>query len=140
MYKFSDNQISFTDFNMPNGLELNSENRWVKKADLIPWREIEKRYAGLFKSENGNPAKPLRLAPGAVLIYTEYAYFSDEETVLQIQENPYLQYFCGLPGYTDERPFDPSLMGNRQVTAHTFHGKRLSTFAPFGASVNTLVK
>ena len=29
----------------------------------------------------------------------------------QIQENPYLQYFCGYPGYDDEKPlFDPSLM------------------------------
>ena len=30
---------------------------------------------------------------------------------MQIQENPYLQYFCGYPGYDDEHlPFDPSLM------------------------------
>jgi len=30
---------------------------------------------------------------------------------LQIQGNPYLQYFCGYPGYNDEElPFDPSLM------------------------------
>ena len=37
--------------------------------------------------------------------------YSDEETALQIQENPYLQYFCGYPGYDDEKlPFDPSLM------------------------------
>ena len=28
-----------------------------------------------------------------------------------IQENPYLQCFCGYPGYDDEKlPFDPSLM------------------------------
>lgn len=27
-----------------------------------------------------------------------------------IQETPYLQYFCGYPGYDDEKvPFDPSL-------------------------------
>ena len=30
---------------------------------------------------------------------------------MQIQENPYLQYFCGYAGYDDEHlPFDPSLM------------------------------
>lgn len=40
----------------------------------------------------------------------EYGY-SDEETVLQIQENPYLQYFCGYKAYDDSKPpFDPSLM------------------------------
>ena len=55
-------------------------------------------------------AKPLRLALGACIIQTEYG-FSDEETGLQIQENPYLQYFCGYAGYDDEHlPFDPSLM------------------------------
>ena len=54
--------------------------------------------------------KPLRLALEVCIIQAEYGY-SDEETVLQIQENPYLQYFCGYPGYDDEKlPFDPSLM------------------------------
>ncbi len=61
-------------------------------------------------NRKGNVAKPLRLALGACIIQAEYGY-SDEETALQIQENPYLQYFCGYPGYNDERlPFDPSLM------------------------------
>ena len=55
-------------------------------------------------------AKPLRLALGACIIQAEYGY-SDEETALQIQEDPYLQYFCGHPGYDDEKlPFAPSLM------------------------------
>jgi hypothetical protein len=110
MYKFSDKQISFTDFNMPNGVELNPENRWVRKAELIPWNEIELRYAKLFTNKKGNVAKPLRMALGAVLIYSSYSSFSDEEVVNMIQENPYMQFFCGLSGYTDERPFDPSLM------------------------------
>jgi IS5 family transposase len=35
---------------------------------------------------------------------------SDEETVAQIQENPYLQYFAGLSGYQMEAPFAPSLL------------------------------
>ncbi len=50
------------------------------------------------------------MALGALWIYSEYSSYSDEEVVFQIQENPYLQFFCGLPGYTDEQPFDPSLM------------------------------
>lgn len=32
------------------------------------------------------------------------------ELVRQIQETPYLQYFIGLPKYTEEPPFDPSTM------------------------------
>jgi hypothetical protein len=82
----------------------------VKKAQTIPWLEIEKRYAALFTNRKGNVAKPLRLALGACLVQAEYGY-SDEETALQIQENPYLQYFCGYNGYDDSKlPFDPSLM------------------------------
>lgn len=81
-----------------------------EKAQTIPWLEIEKRYAALFTNRKGNVAKPLRLALGACIIQAEYG-FSDEETALMIQENPYLQYFCGHPGYDDEKlPFDPSLM------------------------------
>ena len=35
---------------------------------------------------------------------------SDEETVLQIQENPYLQYFVGLCSYKDEPLFTARLL------------------------------
>lgn len=97
----------FLIFKQPVGMNLKESNRWVKKAQTIPWLEIEKRYAALFTNREGNVAKPLRLALDACIIRAEYGY-SDEETALQIQENPYLQYFCG---YDDEKlPFDPSLM------------------------------
>ena len=110
MYKFSNGQIKFSDFKQPIGMKLNPNNRWVKKADMIPWDEIEKRYAKLFTNRKGNVAKPLRLALGACIIQAEYGY-SDEETALQIQETAYLQYFCGYSEYNDEKlPFDPSLM------------------------------
>ena len=110
MYRYSNGQISLSDFKQPVGMNLKEDNRWVKKAQTIPWLEIEHRYAALFTNRKGNAAKPLRLALGACIIQSEYGY-SDEETALQIQENPYLQYFCGYPGYDDEKlPFDPSLM------------------------------
>ena len=109
MYKFPSKQISFSDFGQPVGMKISSDNRWVKKAELIPWDEIEIRYAGLFKNRKGNVAKPLRLALGALIIQTERR-LSDEETPLQIRETPCLQYFCGMPEYKDELPFDPSLM------------------------------
>ena len=110
MYRYSNGQISLADFKQPVGMNLKESNRWVKKAQTIPWPEIEKRYAALFTNRKGNVAKPLRLALGACIIQAEYGY-SDEETALQIQENPYLQYFCGYPGYDDEKlPFDPFLM------------------------------
>ena len=110
MYKFDRNhQYCLSDFNQPLGMDMNPENRWVKKAAMIPWDKIEDRYAGLFPSEVGMPAKPLQTALGSLLIQKEYGY-SDRELVEQIKENPYYQYFIGLPGYEYKAPFVPSLL------------------------------
>ncbi len=110
MYKFKrEKQISFTDFNQPQGLQMNPNNRWVKKAAMIPWDTIEAEYAKLFPCHTGMPAKPLRMALGSLLIQKQYHY-PDEELVEQIRENPYYQYFIGLPGYEDKIPFVPSLL------------------------------
>lgn len=110
MYKFDRNhQFKLSDFNQPLGLKMNPENRWVKKSETIPWYEIEERYAALFASEKGMPAKPLQAALGSLLIQKQYNY-SDRELVEQIRENPYYQYFIGLPGYQDKAPFAPSVL------------------------------
>lgn len=109
MYKFKSKQISFSDFGQPIGMEMDPDNRWIKKADSIPWGKIEKKYAKLFANRKGNVAKPLHLALGSLIIQMEYG-FSDEETAQMIRENPYLQYFCGFAKYEYKLPFDPSLM------------------------------
>lgn len=110
MYKFERyRQIGLSDFNQPFGLKMDPENRWVKKAETIPWDAIEERYAKLFPSKTGMPAKPLRTALGALLIQKQLG-FSDRELVEEITENPYLQYFIGLPGYQSVPPFVPSLL------------------------------
>ncbi len=49
------------------------------------------------------------MALGALIIKEKCGY-SDIETVEQIEENPYLQFFIGLKEYKTEAPFDPSLM------------------------------
>lgn len=110
MYKFNRNrQMSFTDFNQPAGMQMDPDNRWVKKAAAIPWHDIEEKYAALFPSETGMPAKPLQTALGSLMIQKKYDY-SDRELVEQIKENAYYQYFIGLPGYKYEAPFAPSLL------------------------------
>ena len=109
MYKFQSKDTSFIDFNQPLGLEMDPNNRWVQKAALIPWDDIEQKYAKQFLGFKGKVAKPARLAIGALLIQMEYGY-SDAETVEQIQENPYLQYFCGLTGYAYRKPFNACAM------------------------------
>lgn len=110
MYKFDKNhQFGLADFNQPMGLKMNPENRWVKKAEKIPWEAIEEKYAALFPGKKGMPAKPLRTALGSLLIQKQLQ-FSDRELVEEIRENPYFQYFIGLPGYQDTIPFVPSLL------------------------------
>ena len=110
MYKFDRNhQFTLSDFNQPMGLKMNPENRWVIKAATIPWKEIEERYAQLFPSKTGMPAKPLQAALGSLIIQKQYGY-SDRELVEQIRENLYYQFFIGLPGYQDKIPFVPSLL------------------------------
>jgi hypothetical protein len=49
------------------------------------------------------------MALGALLIQTRLRA-TDEETVMQISENTYLQYFIGLHEYQTKPPFDPSMM------------------------------
>ena len=88
---------------------MNPDNRWIKLADRIPWDTFEAKYAELFPSDTGNVAKPLRMALGALIIQNKFQY-SDRELVEQIAENPYLQYFIGLPGFREEAPFDASTL------------------------------
>ena len=77
-----------------------------KEGTDNPMARNREAVAALFSNRKGNVIKPLRLALGACIIQAEYGY-SDEETAMQIQENPYLQSFCGYPGYDDEKlPFD----------------------------------
>lgn len=110
MYKTTDNsQSDFLSFNQPLGLHMDPNNRWVKMAASIPWEQFERKYARMFKGKNGNVAKPLRLALGSLIIQTKYQY-SDRELVEQLTENPYYQYFVGLPGYQENPPIDASTL------------------------------
>ncbi|MEZ2224826.1 IS5 family transposase [Microcoleus sp.] len=98
-----------SDFELPSCGKLSLLNRWVKMAELIPWSEFETEYAKNFPTERGAPAKSFRMALGALII-KEKLGISDRETVEQIRENPYLQYFIGQLTYSNELPFDPSLL------------------------------
>ena len=98
----SEKQQKLEDFYMPFGGHLNEENRWVILSKKVPWKRIENEYKEkLVNTEIGAPAKSLRMALGALII-KEKLQISDREVVEQIIETPYLQYFIGLEGYTDE--------------------------------------
>ena len=50
----------------------------------------------------------MRVALGALII-KERLGTSDEETVEQIRDNPYLQYFLGFKEFSDDPPFHSSM-------------------------------
>ena len=108
MYRADDGQIHMFDLTLEDKFKLDPDNRWVKRAQLVPWELAEQKYIHMFR-KNGRPAKSIRMALGALLI-KEYMKCSDEEVVLLIMENPYLQHFIGLKGFTTQAPFDASLM------------------------------
>jgi len=105
MYKrIEATQISFYDFNQNLGFQLDEKNEWVRLANLIPWDEIEALYQERFPSKTGNVAKSARMALGSLIIQKRKG-LSDRALVKEITENPYLQFFLGLPRFQSEAPY-----------------------------------
>jgi len=94
---------------LPFGVELRTDNRWVQFAAIMPWEKIDRLYQAKFTELRGQVAKPSRLAFGALFIQWRLG-ITDEETVNQIRENPSMQFFCGFDSYSTVKPFDSSLM------------------------------
>ena len=110
MYNHSEKVPELDHFEWPFDHALDPENRWIKLAALIPWKLVEELYIqSLSDSGLGAPAESARLAFGALII-KERLGVSDRETVEQIKENPYLQFFVGRKGFDPEGPFDASMM------------------------------
>lgn len=105
----SENQLTLTGFESPFSRSLRSDNRWVVMAHKIPWDTL----VSVYKSQLGNGKTGAdginpRVAIGAMII-KHICNLSDRETVQQIQENMYMQYFIGYSSFSDQEPFDPSL-------------------------------
>ena len=81
MYRKSNHpELTPQKFKLPVAVELLPDNRWVIMAELIPWAEFEAEYAEKFSEKMGAPAKPFRMALGALII-KETLGISDRETV-----------------------------------------------------------
>ena len=53
---------------MPFGVTLREDNRWVILSKKFPWEEIDREYQEHFKSSEGQVAIPSRLAFGTLYI------------------------------------------------------------------------
>ena len=105
----SPNQLTLAGFEHPFDQKLSPTNRWVVLAHLIPWDEICNMYFKFVpKGQTGRPPLNPRIVIGSLII-KHMCNLDDRETVDQISENIYMQYFLGYPSFTNEKPFDASL-------------------------------
>src|SRR3982751_1250229 len=96
-------------FESPFSKHLNPLNRWIILADKIPWDELVGVYQKqMNNTKTGADGINPRVVIGSLII-KHMCDLSDRETVQQIQENMYMQYFLGFSSFSDEEPFDPSL-------------------------------
>lgn len=103
------NQLTIVGFETPFSRALNPNNRWVRLAHIIPWDTLVSVYQKQLSNERtGADGINPRVAIGSMIIKHK-CNLSDRETVEQIQENMYMQYFIGYSSFSDEEPFDPSL-------------------------------
>jgi IS5 family transposase len=102
------NQIRLDLFKHPFEQKLDKDNRWVILASLIPWDELATVYSRKLQSGTGRMSIDIRTVLGALIVKHKFC-LDDRGTVQMIQENIYLQYFCGLKSFTIKAVFDPSL-------------------------------
>lgn len=101
--------IPLPGFETPFDQHLDKNNRWAKLANLIPWDSIVNIYVSRLRNKKlGADSINPRVAIGALII-KHLNNLSDRETVMQIQENVYMQYFIGYSSFCNEAPFDASL-------------------------------
>lgn len=110
MKYYSQNQTELLNELQDTLHRLNKDNRWIRLADAMPWAEIEREYNKRLRNQHGGAGnKPARMVVGA-LIVKHMMNLSDEDTILMIEENPYMQYLVGLSTYQTSPIFTPELL------------------------------
>lgn len=110
MYRRKDkNQLKLFEDNKRFVVEIKEDNRWVKLSKMMPWDKIEAHYIKNMSEENGRNAITSRIAFGSIYI-KEQQNLTDGETVEQLSENAYMQYFLGLEDFNQNTLFDSSMM------------------------------
>jgi len=120
----STGQAIIPGFETPFHKHLNASNRWVVLSGQMPWDELVNVYQKqMNNTKTGADGINPRVVIGALII-KHMCDLSDRETVQQIQENMYMQYFLGFSSFSDEEPFDASLfvefrkrLGSEQINA-----------------------
>lgn len=76
-------------------------------AGQINWPQFDEAFKDLYCTDNGRPAKPIRLMV-SLLILKHIRNLSDESVVEQWAENSYYQYFGGMSAFIAGVPCEAS--------------------------------
>lgn len=106
MLKNSSTKQQLNLFHSPLSNMLDMNDPLIALADTIDWKIFENSFTKYY-SDDGRPAKPIRLMVG-ILLLKQLENLSDENVVLQWKRNPYYQYFCGLDELQITQPCHPT--------------------------------
>jgi len=111
-------------FGLPFSGSLSPDNRWVVLSNKLPWDILVQIYLKQMRNAwTGAGGINPRVVLGALII-KHICDLSDRETLQQIRENVYMQYFLGYSSFSNVSPFAPSLfvelrtrLGMEQINA-----------------------
>jgi IS5 family transposase len=86
---------------------LNQKHPLFILANRVDWSVFDTAFEPLYCSNNGRPAKPIRLMVG-LLMLKHIRNISDESVVEQWSENIYYQYFSGETSFVPGAPCEAS--------------------------------
>lgn len=87
--------------------QLNRKHPLYILANQVNWLQFENAFKNLYCSDNGRPAKPIRLMV-SLLMLKHIRNLSDESVVEQWSENAYYQYFSGEKYFAAQQPCEAS--------------------------------
>jgi IS5 family transposase len=89
------------------GEQLSRKHPLYILANRINWHQFDEAFKNLYSSDNGRPAKPIRLMV-SLLILKHIRNLSDESVAEQWAENSYYQYLGGASGFIAAAPCEAS--------------------------------
>jgi hypothetical protein len=101
-------QTKITELSNLDQLLLDKNNRWIQLSSILPWDKLVSVVATKYNLNSGATGINPRVLIGALIIKHKYN-MTDEETIENIRENPYLQYFLGFNNFQTNKIFSPSL-------------------------------
>lgn len=117
----SQHQLKFDEFSSLYQLKLDPNNRWIQLASILPWDDMVKLWTLHYSKSMGAGGINPRILIGAMIVKHKLN-LTDEQTLLIISENPYMQFFLGLEEFNPKPLFSPTLFVEvrKKVGAQTF--------------------